>query len=82
MSPVIPPTNLRMIFLLGLGLLAPISAQDSKPEYDLTWKLPHDKAACYDVYDAANRYVEDGDLAIDNSAAERALRGIAVGRRN
>ena len=29
---------------------------------------------------ALNRYVADGDLAIDNNAAERALRGIAVGR--
>lgn len=28
------------------------------------------------------RYVEDGDLAIDNNAAERALRCIAVGRKN
>lgn len=31
---------------------------------------------------ALNRYVDDGDLAIDNNAAERALRGIAVGRKN
>ncbi len=31
---------------------------------------------------ALNRYVEDGDLAIDNNAAERALRGIPVGRKN
>jgi hypothetical protein len=28
------------------------------------------------------RYTEDGDLSIDNNAAERSLRGIAVGRRN
>jgi transposase len=28
------------------------------------------------------RYVEDGRLAIDNNAAERALRGIAIGRKN
>ncbi len=31
---------------------------------------------------ALNRYIEDGDLAIDNNVAERALRGIAVGRKN
>lgn len=31
---------------------------------------------------ALNRYVTDGDLAIDNNAAERALRGVAVGRKN
>jgi transposase len=31
---------------------------------------------------ALNRYVEDGDLDIDNNPAERALRGVAVGRKN
>lgn len=31
---------------------------------------------------ALNRYVQHGHLAIDNNAAERALRGIAIGRRN
>jgi hypothetical protein len=31
---------------------------------------------------ALSRYCEDGRLAIDNGAAERALRGIALGRRN
>jgi hypothetical protein len=28
------------------------------------------------------RYVEDGDLEIDNNAAERSLRGVVVGRKN
>jgi transposase len=31
---------------------------------------------------ALNQYVHHGHLAIDNNAAERALRGIAIGRRN
>ena len=31
---------------------------------------------------ALTRYVEDGNLEIDNGAAERALRGVALGRRN
>lgn len=31
---------------------------------------------------ALNVYVTDGDLAVDNNAAERALRSIAVGRKN
>ena len=31
---------------------------------------------------ALNVYVTDGDLAIDNNVAERALRGVAVGRKN
>jgi hypothetical protein len=33
-------------------------------------------------WDALIRYCSDGDLEIDNNAAERSLRGIAVGRRN
>jgi transposase len=31
---------------------------------------------------ALNRYCDDGNMAIDNNHTERALRGIAVGRRN
>ena len=31
---------------------------------------------------ALTRYCDDGNLEIDNSAAERALRGVALGRRN
>ena len=31
---------------------------------------------------ALNRYLDDGDLAIDNNAAERALRRVAIGRKN
>lgn len=33
-------------------------------------------------WQALRRYTEDGDLAIDNNAAERALRAVAVGRKN
>jgi transposase len=33
-------------------------------------------------WSALCRYVEDGRLAIDNNVAERALRGIAIGRKN
>jgi transposase len=31
---------------------------------------------------ALTRYCEDGDLAVDNNATERAIRGVAVGRNN
>lgn len=31
---------------------------------------------------ALNRYVEDGDLSLDNNPAERAMRPIAIGRKN
>lgn len=33
-------------------------------------------------WDALNRYIEDGRLPIDNNAAERAIRGVALGRKN
>lgn len=33
-------------------------------------------------WQALNRYVEDGDASIDNNAIERALRGVAIGRKN
>jgi transposase len=47
-------------------------------------KSPIGQAVTYALnqWAALNRYVEDGDLAIDNNAAERALRGVAVGRKN
>ncbi|MBV8634165.1 MAG: IS66 family transposase [Burkholderiaceae bacterium] len=34
------------------------------------------------LWPALTRYIDDGRIEIDNSAAERALRGVALGRRN
>lgn len=47
-------------------------------------KSPEGAALNYALsnWKALRRYTEDGDLEIDNNAAERSLRGIAVGRRN
>jgi uncharacterized membrane protein len=47
-------------------------------------KSPMGEALTYvfNQWSALNRYVEDGDLSIDNNAAERALRCVAVGRKN
>jgi transposase len=33
-------------------------------------------------WDALTRYIEDGHTEIDNNAAERSLRGVALGRKN
>src|SRR6266568_7882629 len=33
-------------------------------------------------WDALTRYIEDGHIEIDNNAAERSLRGVALGRKN
>ena len=42
------------------------------------------QAATYtrNQWEALNRYTEDGDLSIDNNFAERAMRPIAIGRKN
>jgi len=42
------------------------------------------QAATYTLnqWDALNRYVEDGRLSIDNNSAERAMKPVAIGRKN
>jgi hypothetical protein len=47
-------------------------------------KSPIGQAVAYALanWEALVRYTEDGDLAIDDNAAERALRAIAIGRKN
>jgi len=47
-------------------------------------KSPADRAVSYTLknWTTLTRYCEDGDLAIDNNATERAIRGVAVGRNN
>ena len=47
-------------------------------------KSPIGQAIAYALlnWEALIRYAEGGDLEIDNNAAERSLRGVAVGRKN
>jgi len=47
-------------------------------------KSPIGEAIAYALHNwtALTRYLDDGILAIDNNAAEQALRGIAIGRKN
>lgn len=47
-------------------------------------KSPEGRAVHYTLknWTALTRYCADGDLAIDNNATERAIRGVAVGRNN
>jgi len=47
-------------------------------------KSPEGRAVRYALknWKALTRYCEDGDLAIDNNATERAIRSVAVGRNN
>ncbi len=47
-------------------------------------KSPAGQAIAYTLnnWAALNRYLDDGDLAIDNNLAERTIRPVAVGRKN
>lgn len=51
---------------------------------DVLPKSPMGEAIQYALnqWDALERYTEDGDLAIDNNTAERALRPVTIGRKN
>jgi transposase len=53
-------------------------------EAEVLPKSPEGRAVRYTLknWAALTRYCDDGDLAIDNNATERAIRGIAVGRAN
>jgi transposase len=62
--------SIRDWFQVSLAKLSPKSDTSAAIRYALTH------------WDALLRYCDDGRIEIDNSAAERALRGVAVGRRN
>ena len=54
-----------LLMTLGAAPDLPTSAQEKKKAetYDLTWKLPHNKAAVYEVYDPARR-ARRGDFSL------------------
>jgi hypothetical protein len=62
--------QLRAWLLAQVGVVLPKSPLGEAIGYTL------------DQWTALTRYLDDGDLDIDNNAAERALRGVAVGRKN
>lgn len=65
-------------------LLAEFAAWLALAETQALPKSPLGRAITYaqNQWQALVRYVDDGRLAISNNAAERALRGFAVGRKN
>jgi hypothetical protein len=63
------------LFGFVLGLLLPVvelASQEAAKEYDLTWKLPHDRAAVYDVFDAA-KGVKQGEFWLLGCELERRI---------
>jgi transposase len=72
--------------ILRQRLAAPVLAEFEKwiKDQSILPKSPIGEAIGYALnqWTALNRYLEDGDYSIDNNGAERALRKVAVGRRN
>ena len=73
--------------ILGNGINSAPLLRDFQAWLDAEVFLPKSvigKAATYTLnqWDALNRYVNDGDLSIDNNAAERAMKPVAIGRKN
>ena len=68
----------------SVPILEDIEAYLTRERTEVLPKSPMGGAIGYALgnWQALVRYCEDGDLDIDNNGAERALRGIAVGRKN
>jgi len=68
----------------SLPILADIESYLQSEQPNVLPESPEGQAIGYTLtnWEALTRYTSDGDLEIDNNAAERSLRGVAVGRRN
>jgi len=68
----------------SLPILTDIEAYLRREQPHVLPRSPIGEAIAYTLnnWAALVRYPEDGDLEIDNNAAERSLRGVAVGRKN
>src|SRR6266511_509108 len=69
---------------LSVPVLAELRVWLERERVSVLPKSPFGAAVGYALsnWAALCRYSDDGDLAIDNNASERSLRGVAVGRRN
>jgi transposase len=68
----------------SVPILADIEAYLRRAKLQVLPKSPEGQAISYALsnWQALVRYCSDGDLEIDNNAAERSLRGVALGRKN
>jgi hypothetical protein len=68
----------------SIPILADIEAYLRREQPQVLPKSPIGEAIAYALnnWAALVRYIEDGDLEIDNNAAERSLRGVTIGRKN
>jgi hypothetical protein len=76
--------RLRLRQLKSLPILDKLRNYLVEVQAEALPKSPGGRAVRYTLknWTALTRYCEDGDLAIDNNATERAIRGVAVGRNN
>jgi len=81
----LPPEDvLRMRQERSKSIMASLRAWLEQCEGSVLPRSPLGEAIRYTLnqWEALNRYLDDGDLAIDNNAAERGLRCVAIGRKN
>lgn len=79
-----PEHTLAMRQLHSAPLVAAFESWLDRRILEVAPKSPIAKAIryCKNQWEALCRFLEDGRLEIDNNRAERALRGVAVGRKN
>jgi transposase len=82
--PLAPEDRLGLRQLQSRPILDKLSNYLSDIQAEILPKSPEGRAVRYTLknWTALTRYCEDEDLAIDNNATERAIRGVAVGRNN
>jgi transposase len=79
-----PGERLALRQRLSVPVMEKLRGYLEKIQGELLPKSPGARAVRYAMnqWEALTRYLEDGDLEIDNGASERANRGVAVGRGN
>jgi hypothetical protein len=70
------------MLLEGVDWRHPIRSDATRPKLSRRSDLAVAIRYALTRWTALTRYVDDGRLEIDNNAAERSLRGIALGRKN
>ena len=82
--PLTSEDRLRLRQLMSRPILDKLHSYLLDIQAEVLPKSPEGRAVRYTLknWTALTRYCEDGDLAIDNNATERAIRSVAVGRNN
>jgi hypothetical protein len=81
---LVPADRLRLRELEARPILEKLYRYLTEIEVEVLPKSPEGRALRYALknWKALTRYADDGNLEIDNSATERSIRGVAVGRNN